>query len=39
MAAFEPKFTWKKGVINKKELPIILQSVNPSILGKGPIIT
>jgi len=39
MAAFEPKFTWKQGVINEKELPIILRSVNPSIPGKEPIIT
>ncbi len=38
MAAFEPRFTWKQGVINEKELPIILWSVNPSILGKEPII-
>ncbi len=39
MAAFEPKFVWKYSIINKKELPIILRSVNPSIPGKGPIIT
>ena len=39
MAAFEPQFMWKNGVINEKELPIILQSVNPFILGKDPIIT
>jgi len=38
MAAFEPKFTWKNGVINEKELPIILRSVNPLIPGKDPII-
>ncbi len=38
MAAFEPKFTWKYGAINEKELPIILRSVNPSIPGKEPII-
>jgi len=38
MAAFEPKFMWKEGVINKEELPIILWSVNPSIPGKDPII-
>jgi len=38
MAAFEPKFTWKNGVINEKELPIILWSVNPFIPGKDPII-
>ncbi len=38
MAAFEPKFTWKNGVINEKELPIIIQSVNPSIPGQDPII-
>ncbi len=37
MAAFEPKFVWKYGAINKKELPIILWSVNPSIPGKEPI--
>ncbi len=37
MAAFEPQFSWKNGVINEKTLPIILQSVNPSIPGKGPI--
>ncbi len=38
MAAFEPQFTWKNGVINKKELPIILRSVNPFIPGKDLII-
>jgi len=38
MATFEPKFTWGKGIINEKELPIILRSVNPSIPGKEPII-
>ncbi len=38
MAAFEPQFTWKNGVIYEKELPIILQSVNPFIPGKDPII-
>ncbi len=38
MAAFEPQFSWKNGVINEKALPIILQSVNPSIPGKDPII-
>ncbi len=38
MAAFEPQFSWANGVINEKALPIILQSVNPSIPGKDPII-
>ncbi len=38
MAAFEPQFTWKNGVINEKELPIILRSVNPFIPGKDLII-
>ncbi len=38
MAAFEPKFTWKNGVINEQELPIILQSVNPFLPGKSSII-
>ncbi len=38
MAAFEPQFTWKNGVINEKELPIIIRSVNPSIPGRDPII-
>ncbi len=38
MAAFKPQFTWKNGVIHEKELPIILQSVNPFIPGKDPII-
>ncbi len=38
MAAFEPKFVWRSGVINEKELPIILRSVNPFIPGKDPII-
>ena len=38
MAAFEPKFTWKHGVINEKELPVILRSVNPSIFRKEPVI-
>jgi len=39
MAAFEPKFTWKKGVIHERELPIILQSVNPFTLTGGSVIT
>ncbi len=38
MAAFEPQFVWKNGIINEKELPIILRSVNPFIPGKDPII-
>ncbi len=38
MAAFEPQFTWKNGVIHEKELPIILWSVHPFIPGKDPII-
>ncbi len=38
MAAFKPQFTWKNGVISEKALPIIIWSVNPSILGKDPII-
>ncbi len=38
MAAFEPQFTWRNGVINEKELPIVLRSVNPFIPGKDPII-
>jgi len=38
MAAFEPRFTWRQGVIDERELPIILRSVNPSIPRKGPII-
>ncbi len=38
MATFEPQFTWGSGVIDTKELPIIIQSINPSILGKDLII-
>jgi len=38
MAAFEPKFMWKNGVINEQELPIILRSVNPFIPGESSII-
>src|SRR6266702_577327 len=39
MAAFEPQFVWKNGVINEKELPVILWSVNPFLPGKEPVIT
>ncbi len=38
MAAFEPQFTWKSSIIHEKALPIIIQSVNPSIPGKDPVI-
>jgi len=38
MAAFEPQFTWGKGVINEKALPIIIWSVNPFIPEKEPVI-
>ncbi len=36
MAAYEPQFSWKNGVINERELPIILRSVNPFSPRKGP---
>ncbi len=38
MATFEPQFTWKKGVIDERTLPIIIRSVNPSIPGQELII-
>ncbi len=38
MATFEPRFTWRNGIINEKELPVIIWSVNPSIPGQDPII-
>jgi len=38
MAAFKPQFTWRNGIISKKALPVIIQSVNPLIPGKEPII-
>jgi len=38
MATFEPQFTWRNGVINERELPIILQSVNPFTSGEDPTI-
>ncbi len=38
MAAFEPKFVWKRGAIDEKELPIILRSVHPSISNEEPVI-
>src|SRR6266702_2747152 len=38
MATFEPRFTWRNGVINEQELPIILRSVNPLIPERDPII-
>ncbi|SRR6266702_7636320 len=38
MAAFEPQFTWRHSVINKKALPIIIRSVNPSVPGEELII-
>jgi len=38
MAAFEPRFTWKSGVIHERELPVIIRSVNPSNLGRDPVI-
>ncbi len=38
MAAFEPQFKWGSGVINEQALPIIIQSVNPSIPRKELII-
>ncbi len=38
MAAFKPQFAWRNGVINEKELPIILRSVNPFLPGKELVI-
>jgi len=38
MATFEPQFTWRNGVISEKALPIIIQSVNPSIPGEESVI-
>ncbi len=38
MATFEPQFTWGKGVINEKALPVVIRSVNPTIPRRGPVI-
>ncbi len=35
MAAFEPQFTWKNGVIHEKELPIILRCYDHALLVTG----
>src|SRR6266702_337965 len=38
MATFKPQFAWGRGIINEKALPIIIQSVNPSIPEQRPVI-
>jgi len=38
LSTFKPQFNWTNGFIHKKVLPIIIQSVNPQIPGKEPII-
>ncbi len=38
LSTFEPQFDWMHAVIHKKALPIVIQSVNPHVPGKDPII-
>ena len=38
LTTFEPQFNWTSAVINKKALPVIIQSTNPQIPGKDPIV-
>ncbi len=38
LSTFEPQFNWTNAVIHEKALPIVIQSVNPRIPGKEPII-
>jgi len=38
MAAFEPQFTWRNGVIDERALPVVIRSVNPSKIGEESII-
>ena len=38
LSTFKPQFDWTHAVIHEKALPIVIQSVNPHIPGKEPII-
>src|SRR6266702_3075128 len=38
LSTFEPQFDWTHTVIHKEALPVVIQSVNPQIPGKDPII-
>jgi len=38
LSTFEPQFDWTNTVINEQALPVVIQSVNPRIPGKEPII-
>jgi hypothetical protein len=30
LAAYEPRFSWRHGTIDEKQLPIVLQTINPN---------
>jgi predicted aspartyl protease len=38
LATFEPKFNWRRAVINERVLPIIISSINPRINRDQPTI-
>src|SRR6266702_236139 len=38
LSTFEPQFDWTHAVIHEKALPIVIQSVNPCIPRKDPVI-
>jgi hypothetical protein len=38
LALFEPKFSWRYAVIDKRTLPVVISSVNPCIIRQRPVI-
>jgi hypothetical protein len=38
LASFEPRFSWRHAVIDKRALPVVISSVNPQIIRQQPIV-
>jgi hypothetical protein len=38
LASFEPRFSWRHAVIDKRVLPVVISSVNLQVIQKQPVI-
>jgi hypothetical protein len=38
LALFEPRFSWRHAIIDKRALPVVISSINPCIIKQQPVI-
>jgi hypothetical protein len=38
LASFKPRFSWRHAIIDERNLPVIISSINPRIIKQQPVI-